>query len=50
MSKTMMVQVLVVLKDGTDPEEVYTNMDLTVEHDDIEEYEIVTWGNEEDYK
>ena len=47
MSKTMTVEVLLTLKDDASPEEVYRDMDLDATHSDIEEVEIVTWGEKE---
>lgn len=47
MSKTMIVEVLLTLKDGTSPEEVYRDMDLDITHSAIEEVEVVTWGEQE---
>ena len=47
MSKTMIFEVLLTLKDGANPEEVYRDMDLDVTHSDIEEVEVVTWGEQE---
>ena len=47
MSKTMIVEVLLTLTDDASPEEVYRDMDLDAKHSDIEEVEVVTWGEPE---
>ena len=44
MTKEMVVEVLLVIDDDADPQEVYTNMDLNVEHENIKQVEVITWG------
>ena len=46
MAKLMTVEILLVLDDDADPTQVYKDMDLTIEHKNIQEVEIITWGED----
>ena len=46
MAKLMTVEILLVLDDDADPTQVYKDMDLNVEHKNIQQVEIINWGED----